>query len=72
MTLLSPHTHAGMSAAGSRPKLLVLYRQLLRSAKSYPSKKRDSIYAEIREAFRENRSLASDSPKAFAAVQEAD
>jgi LYR motif-containing protein 4 len=43
----------------SRKELLVLYRQLLRSAESYPSKKRDSIYQAIREEWRENACLDS-------------
>jgi LYR motif-containing protein 4 len=48
-----------MMSGPSRKELLVLYRQLLRSAESYPSKKRDSIYQAIREEWRENACMDS-------------
>ena len=46
-----------------RQSLLHLYRRLLRSAETYPSKKRYEIYEAIREDFRENRSLPPDNEK---------
>ena len=36
---------------------LSMYRQLLRAARHYPSVKKDSVIAEIKQAYRENRSL---------------
>lgn len=41
----------------SRKELLLLYRRLLRSAETYPSMKRESIYQAIREEWRENAML---------------
>lgn len=43
--------------ATTRKDLLMLYRRILRSAATYPSMKRDSIYQAIREEFRENAQL---------------
>ena len=60
-----------MSATGAGSgKVLVLYRQLLRAAKNYPSVKKNSIYQEIRSAFRENRALSPGSSEVSAAIQE--
>lgn len=50
--------------AMSRPTrfdLLVLYRRLLRSAATYPSKKRDSIYEAIRLEWRDDAKLTDES-----------
>ena len=44
---------AAVAKEGSRA-LLTLYKQLLRSCASYPSKNRWGIYEAIREEFREN------------------
>jgi hypothetical protein len=51
-----------MSIAGgsTRKELLTLYRRLLRSAETYPSKKRESIYQAIREEWRENATLTEE------------
>ena len=46
-----------------RVSLLHLYRRLLRSAETYPSKKRRQIYESIREEFRENISLDPENEK---------
>lgn len=45
----------------SRKDLLYLYRRLLRSCETYPSKNRSRIYQSIREDFRENKNLAQGS-----------
>lgn len=42
----------------SRKALLQVYKQLLRSAKTYPSSNRTRIYQSIREEWRENASMA--------------
>lgn len=41
----------------SRKALLLLYRQLLRSAEHYPSRNREGIYKAIQEEFRENATM---------------
>jgi hypothetical protein len=41
----------------TREQVLLLYRQILRAAKQYPSLKRDSIVADIRDQFRAHRVL---------------
>ncbi len=46
-----------MATSVTRKELLSLYRQLLRSCETYPSKNRDKIYQSIREDFRANKSL---------------
>ena len=45
-------------------ELLHLYRRLLRSCQTYPSKNRNKIYESIREDFRENATLDPASEKA--------
>lgn len=45
----------------SREALLQLYKQLLRSCQTYPSKKRAEIYQAIREEWRHNKSLQDQS-----------
>lgn len=42
-----------MMSSSSRKELLVLYKQLLRSAETFPSKNRKSIYQAIREEWRD-------------------
>lgn len=44
----------------SRKALLRVYRQLLRSAQTYPSKNRQGIYDAIREEWRQNASLSAE------------
>ena len=44
----------------SRKALLQVYRQLLRSAQTYPSKNRQGIYNAIRTEWRENASLSAE------------
>ena len=44
----------------SRKALLQVYRQLLRSAETYPSSNRQGIYDAIRKEWRENASMSSD------------
>ena len=44
-------------------ELLHLYRKLLRSCATYPSKNRSGIYKAIQEEFRENVDLHPDDPK---------
>ena len=44
----------------SRKALLQVYKQLLRSAKTYPSSNRTRIYQAIREEWRENASMGPD------------
>jgi hypothetical protein len=47
-----------MSAmSSSKPALLQLYKKLLRSSATYPSKNRAKIYQAIREEWRENKEL---------------
>eukprot|EP00934_Nitzschia_sp_Nitz4_P003450 Nitzschia sp. Nitz4//scaffold3_size479765//262608//262931//NITZ4_000109-RA/size479765-processed-gene-1.234-mRNA-1//1//CDS//3329550785//3440//frame0 len=53
----------------TRKDLLSLYRQLLRSCETYPSKNRGKIYAAIQEDFKENRLLDPSSTKAQNQVQ---
>lgn len=38
-------------------EMLLLYRQILRHARHYPSKKRDSIIKEIKDTFHDNKNL---------------
>jgi len=47
-------TVSQMAAGSSRKDLLSLYRKLLRSAATYPSKNRDGIYQAIREEWRDH------------------
>mmetsp|Transcript_20464 Transcript_20464/g.38749 ORF Transcript_20464/g.38749 Transcript_20464/m.38749 type:complete len:98 (-) Transcript_20464:209-502(-) len=47
----------------SRGELLSLYRQLLRSAATYPSKNRQGIYRAIQEEWRDDITLSPDDPK---------
>lgn len=47
-------------SGSTRKELLVLYRKLLRSAATFPSKKRESIYQAIREEWRENAALTQE------------
>lgn len=42
-----------MSSNATRKELLVLYKQILRSAKTFPSKNRAKIYQAIREEWRD-------------------
>jgi hypothetical protein len=53
-----------MASTVTRKGLLHLYRRLLRSCETYPSKNRARIYESIRVEFRENISLDSESEKA--------
>ena len=48
-----------MASAGgvTRRDLLILYKKILRSAATYPSKKREGIYQAIREEWRDHSSL---------------
>jgi hypothetical protein len=48
------------SLDASRKALLQVYRQLLRSAETYPSSNRKRIYQAIREEWRENASMKPD------------
>lgn len=41
----------------SKPALVHLYKRLLRSAETFPSRNRDKIYRAIQEEFRENKDL---------------
>ncbi|KAG2500716.1 hypothetical protein HYH03_001481 [Edaphochlamys debaryana] len=45
-------------SAGSPGSTLTLYRHILKAAKFFPSKKRDSIIREIKSEFRANKDLA--------------
>jgi hypothetical protein len=45
------------SLSSSKPALLQLYKRLLRSSATYPSKNRHKIYEAIREEWRENSEL---------------
>lgn len=47
-------------SGSTRKELLTLYRLLLRSAETYPSRNRESIYQAIREEWRENASLTAE------------
>lgn len=59
-----------MSVAPESGKaLLFLYRRILRSAATYPSKNRWGIYESIREEFRDNKGLDPDCPKTHEKVQ---
>jgi Complex 1 protein (LYR family) len=49
-----------LASGSSRKELLILYRRLLRSAATYPSMKRESIYQAIREDWRENATLTQE------------
>lgn len=51
-------------------EILQLYRDILRFAKHYPSKKRDAIIADIKETFHDNKSL-TDSQRVQEAIQQA-
>jgi hypothetical protein len=51
-----------MASSVTKKDLVYLYRRLLRSCETYPSKNRSRIYQSIREDFRENKSLDSDAP----------
>mmetsp|Transcript_7451 Transcript_7451/g.11498 ORF Transcript_7451/g.11498 Transcript_7451/m.11498 type:complete len:113 (-) Transcript_7451:74-412(-) len=53
-----------MASNASSKELVYLYRRLLRSCQTYPSKNRNRIYESIREDFRENASLDPSSEKA--------
>jgi hypothetical protein len=53
-----------MASVVTRKDLLHLYRRLLRSCQTYPSKNRSRIYGSIQEDFRENVSLDPESEKA--------
>ena len=62
----SPNTLRERSARGrlccghmSRPRALVLYREILRTMQKWPSKRRDKVSLEIRQEFRENMHEAS-------------
>mmetsp|Transcript_34990 Transcript_34990/g.72864 ORF Transcript_34990/g.72864 Transcript_34990/m.72864 type:complete len:108 (-) Transcript_34990:118-441(-) len=46
-----------MSTSVGRKEILSLYKKILRSAQTYPSKRRAHIYEAIREDFRENMDL---------------
>mmetsp|Transcript_14028 Transcript_14028/g.29981 ORF Transcript_14028/g.29981 Transcript_14028/m.29981 type:complete len:96 (-) Transcript_14028:507-794(-) len=50
-------------------ELLHLYRRLLRSCATYPSKNRMGIYQAIREEFRDNRTLNPDDQKTHQQIQ---
>lgn len=52
----------------SRKALLQVYRQLLRSAETYPSSNRQRIYQAIREEWRENSSLSGEDARVKVAL----
>lgn len=52
-----------MALDKSRTALLHLYKQLLRSAATFPSKNRTAIYESIRDDWRDNKSLEAGSSK---------
>lgn len=54
---MSGTTISRMVSGSSRKDLLNLYKKLLRSAATYPSKNRQGIYQAIREEWRDNASL---------------
>ena len=47
----------------STKETLLLYRQIVKAAKTFPSIKRVKILGEIRQGFRENKSLAPEDAK---------
>jgi hypothetical protein len=59
----APHSYSQlqdadtMASSVTRKDLVYLYRRLLRSCETYPSKNRSRIYQSIREDFRENKNL---------------
>ena len=55
--------------ASQSTELLHLYRRLLRSCATYPSKNRWGIYEAIREEFRDNRAMNPDDPKTKKQIQ---
>ena len=55
--------------ASQSTELLHLYRRLLRSCATYPSKNRWGIYEAIREEFRDNRDMNPDDPKTQKQIQ---
>ena len=55
--------------ASQSTELLHLYRRLLRSCATYPSKNRWGIYEAIREEFRDNRTMNPDDPKTQKQIQ---
>eukprot|EP00984_Skeletonema_dohrnii_P017258 scaffold7812_cov109-Skeletonema_dohrnii-CCMP3373.AAC.6 len=55
--------------ASQSTELLHLYRRLLRSCATYPSKNRWGIYEAIREEFRDNRAMNPDDPKTQKQIQ---
>lgn len=57
-----PMSAVAASSEGSRA-LLALYKRLLRSCATYPSKNRWGIYESIREEFRENMALDPNDPQ---------
>ena len=57
-----------MSSSANK-SLLHLYRQLLRSAATYPSKRKQHIYEAIQQEFRENASLDPEDEKTLQKIQ---
>lgn len=57
-----PMSAVAASSEGSRA-LLALYKRLLRSCATYPSKNRWGIYESIREEFRDNQHLDPNDPR---------
>mmetsp|Transcript_32603 Transcript_32603/g.55586 ORF Transcript_32603/g.55586 Transcript_32603/m.55586 type:complete len:96 (-) Transcript_32603:322-609(-) len=55
--------------ASQSTELLHLYRRLLRSCATYPSKNRWGIYEAIREEFRDNRAMNPDDSKTQKQIQ---
>ena len=55
--------------ASQSTELLHLYRRLLRSCATYPSKNRWGIYEAIREEFRDNRTMNPDDSKTQKQIQ---
>lgn len=49
----------------TRPYILSLYRRIIYSAARFPSKNRDSVYAEIRDEFRRNAKMTEGSEEAI-------
>ena len=60
---------AAAKMASQSTELLHLYRRLLRSSATYPSKNRWGIYEAIREEFRDNRTMNPDDPKTQKQIQ---
>ena len=58
-----------MSAVSTEKQLLHLYRRLLRSCQTYPSKNRSRLYESIREDFKANKTLDPQSEKAQTQIQ---